>query len=92
MTADIGLAFDEKVRRSLAPLCGPLRIDGFLALMRRERASRRPRGPPRPSGQDGSGDRADALRSAPPGREAPEAEPNEGPPENLADSSKLRAE
>ncbi|HZE89900.1 MAG TPA: hypothetical protein VE404_10140, partial [Verrucomicrobiae bacterium] len=34
------------------------------------------------------------MPSAPPPRAAkpPEAEPNEGPPENLADSSKLRAE
>lgn len=36
--ADIGLTLDEKVRRSLTPLGGPLRIDAFLAVMRRERA------------------------------------------------------
>ena len=38
MSSDIGLTLEEKIRRSLPPLGGPLRIDSFVAVMIRERA------------------------------------------------------
>ncbi|MBI3451182.1 MAG: hypothetical protein HY049_19995 [Acidobacteria bacterium] len=93
MTADGGLAFDEKVRRSLTPLCGPLRIDAFLGLMSRERAKQmasraavsRPVSP---------GVLTERISAAPaPRAERPrETEPAEAAPDTLADSSKLKAE
>jgi hypothetical protein len=34
----VGLSLEERIRRSLSPLCGPLHIDAFLTLMHRERS------------------------------------------------------
>ena len=38
MKSSVGLTLEERIRRSLTPLAGPLRIDAFLALMHRERS------------------------------------------------------
>jgi hypothetical protein len=40
VSGEIGLSLDERIRRSLAPLGGPLRIDAFLAVVVRERSLR----------------------------------------------------
>src|SRR5258706_9717345 len=95
MNQEIGLTLDERIRRELPPLCGPLRIDAFLTLMARERSR-------------AAGERARAARLADPPRARkaavePEAPAVEGAPDgslagaetgssDLADSKKIRAE
>jgi hypothetical protein len=91
MTSEVGLTLDERIRRSLPPLSCPLRIDSFLAVMIKERS--------RIAASKAQSVRAKSLKDAE--KRAPRPERHPGPdaapaqdtgPQELADSSKLRAE
>ena len=80
MTSGIGYSIDERIRRSLAPLGGPLRIDAFLNLVASERArraalealkERRAEEPPPPRAEAASPAKAREPEPAAGGRAAP---------------------
>ena len=97
MTTGIGYSIDERIRRSLAPLGGPLRIDAFLNLVASERArraalealkERRAEEPPPPRAQAASPAKAREPEPAAGRRAAPSPQG----PAGQSDSAKLRAE
>lgn len=92
MNSEIGLTLDERIRQSLPPLSGPLRIDAFLAVMTRERARL---AAARSQAARQTGASVKAQRTPPLGPAAdpsPAARPSEPGAEEVVDSRKLRAE
>ena len=98
MSPATGFSLEERIRQSLEPLGGPLRIDAFLKLMARERAQKaaleageKEAPPARPSRRPPAAAEVPAAENA--GR--PEREPAPGSDEGLpplSDSARLRAE
>lgn len=97
MGSDAGLSLDERIRRALAPLNGPLRIDAFLAIVQRERAARAQR-----SEMEARRSRSAASRDRIQRAQAEAAQPSSGEPTrdatageggaDLNDSARLKAE
>jgi len=95
MSEEVGLTLDERIRRELPPLCGPLRIDAFLTTMTRERSrasaakARAARGPEPPIRKTAPVEPAPSEGESP--LESALASP-ESAGSDLADSKKIRAE
>jgi hypothetical protein len=97
MASDAGLSLDERIRRALAPLNGPLRIDSFLLIVQRERVARAQRSEmeARRSRQAASRERAQQPRkeaAAPPPAEPPRDDAAGEADADLNDSARLKAE
>ena len=95
MSAEIGLALDERIRRALEPLGGALRVDTFVSIVARERARRaseqakkmKPRSSREESGFEGSGEQP-AFAFFPDAAGIPAGDPSN----DLSDSAKVKTE